>query len=170
MLNDGLRDPAPRTSCGAAPDPERWWAVLGAPYPLVLQAFALLVAGGVGVDAETMRSPDLYAAVATSYVLRMADRWRSDSAFLGGLTRAQLHAILNGNRLGDLSERWRECRKADLIGHLAKLFASNPPAGCGPALQAACLEPVGSWVPAGFDYPAPDSRPERETAASEAAE
>ena len=179
VLNDGLRevldriglsDPAPHTGGGAPPDPERWRAVLEAPYPLVLQAFALLVARGVGADAETMRSPDLYAAVAVGYGLRMADRWRPDAAFLGGLTRAQLHAILTGNRLGELSERWRECRKPDLVGHLARLFDGNPPAGCGPSLQAACLELVASWVPTGLDYAAPDGQPEPETAAPEAAE
>ena len=60
VLNDGLRevlariglsDPAPRTGGFALPDPKRWRAVLGAPYPLVLQAFALLMTRGIGVDA-----------------------------------------------------------------------------------------------------------------------
>lgn len=179
VLDDGLREvlgrigladtavvPAARDDAHARRHPERWRALLDAPYPLVLQAFALLVARGVGVQAGTMRSPEMFAAVAGAGRLRMADRWRPDARFLEGLTKAQLHAILTGNGLGALSERWRECRKPDLVEHMAKLFGGCPPAGCGPALQAACLDLVADWVPAGldFDVPGPARGPVREAA------
>lgn len=164
-LADDTATPAYRHEEFIARHPERWQAILGAPFSMVTALFAYLVARSVGVHSESMKSPAMYADIVEGYGLRMVNRWRPDAKFLLGLTKAQLHAILVNNQLAELSIRWKECKKPDLVDHMQKMFDGLPPAGLGPTAQAAVLDLIGTWVPHGLDFytPQPD-------AASEAAD